>query len=96
MLVAEGKALDKLLSNNQFPVISSKDQDHKKALYFGKRDPSDGIIDWEKDENAFNDGDVCIISFTAVELKIDDSSPYISKLKIKTILKVENTTIISF
>ena len=49
MLDAEGKALDSLLSNPQFPDLLSKEQEHKKAFYFEKRDPSDGIIDWQND-----------------------------------------------
>ena len=48
-------------------------------------------IDWEKDENAFNDGDVCIISFTAVELKIELYKILdIEKILIKTVLTNED------
>ena len=51
MLDAEGKALDSILSNPKFPDLFSKEQEHKNAFYFEKRDPSDGIIDWQSDAN---------------------------------------------
>ena len=51
MLEAEKNALDSLLPKIKKFSIQSFRQDDQSATWFGKRNPEDGLIDWNKDVN---------------------------------------------
>jgi len=46
---AIGRALDEWLPKLKGGEWNPNEQDHSKATYYGKREPSDGLIDWNND-----------------------------------------------
>tara|TARA_B100002051_G_scaffold273980_1_gene313988 strand:- start:604 stop:1608 length:1005 start_codon:yes stop_codon:yes gene_type:complete len=50
MIDAEILALERILTNSNFPLIKGFDQDDRKATFYGKRNPSDGLINWKENK----------------------------------------------
>tara|TARA_B100000989_G_scaffold289505_1_gene261462 strand:+ start:1242 stop:2240 length:999 start_codon:yes stop_codon:yes gene_type:complete len=50
MIDAEILALEKIITNSNFPSLKSWDQDNSKATFYGKRNPSDGLINWKENK----------------------------------------------
>ena len=47
MIDAENQALERIFNDPNFPAIKCFNQDNSKASYYGKRNPSDGLINWK-------------------------------------------------